>query len=1202
MKKIITSLAAAFAALALHNADAQIQNPRFVSYIGDIATGVSSNKTYTHAINFADNLNVPEHNLNGVIFKTFTAAGSGTYTAMNGKTYGWSGFPTEGSWLISTPCYSPSGSTAHAMQQRIIANWPNNPERGRGTLRLSGLVPGVTYEFTLFVGRYATNARNQKMTFMPGTGQEFYLEYDQHFDAGADRLLVFRYNAVDFGNGSGELVILSDCEGSGGGHSLCIPAFINEVFTPPLKVEGEPLNMGEPAPAYGSHWEVKSNDVIQASTAPYWMNAKGTSLSHATGWELWQDEGDQNYVLTNSGETASFTFTHPGYPTVLRWQFVVSNRLDVTADFGGSFEDSTGAPTTGGWFDYSDTFEVTAVPAPGHIFYLWAGDIPEGMMYANPLELPADRPRVARAVFLPQSGDTRFVATDGDDGWNGLTPATPKLTIRAAVDELCESGGTVMVAPGEYGVENAEALALAVPAAPGAKSAVAITNAVVVRGATGKAADVLVYRKPAAGNLRVFNLDHAGARLEFMTVAGGQHPGEGNGTYGGNIRIGANGGTVADCVVRDGSVASSSWASSGGNIGIVGANGRVLRCVITGGYPQGQAGGGGGVYMNAGRVESCLITRNFGNTDIVWGNPFSAGVYVEGTGEVLNCTIVRNTGYLGGAVRVLGSGKIANCVIVDNTTQSNTGANGGSVYCGGTLTNNIINCVTDVFVNNTCHMSGTGYGFVDADNENYRLSPAALARDKGAAGYTLESEHDLDGNPRVDASGIVDAGCYEYHAGSGLTFAFDGGPRRHVVPFTVMFTAVVENAAAPVAYHWDFGDGETLTTNAASFTHTYTKPGIHTVTATAVDAASPPVVITQTDFIHAAPAVICVAQDAVAPPAPPFDPFDRALPTLLEALAWAADGTLILVTNGTYNTQSLMLDQAVTLRGVAGDPREVTLRASSSTAPLVILNHPSARVENVTVREGRNGSDSLGANVRITDNGGTISNCVITAGLVNSFAGDGPGVYMRGAAGLVTHCLITGNTANNHGGDKAAGVKMLAGRLEHCLVISNVVVDANGTNNVGGVHASGGFVVNCTIVGNTGTTFGGLRATGGAHIINSVIACNTSTRPEVFNPDCGQWGGDAARFTRCFTSTLAPIPNAGCGAATPEAMFTHHALADYTPARGSPLINAGIDVSTLIPGYTQPEKDFAGNDRVIGSRVDVGCYESNLPGTLLMVR
>ena len=964
------------------------------------------------------------------------------------------------------------------------------------------------------------------------------------------------------------------------------PAFTK--YAPPaglfLRVERSYPGVGVADPAFGMHWDFPAGTNFTASlTEPAWTNLADTTRAWATGWATSADDG--NLVFTNaaSGVGTEFEFAMPGISAQILWKFTVSNLLEAAVGPGGL--DVSGA----GWCGSEYELELTANADSGFEFYMWTGDVPEGRAYDNPLMLPGDRPRKATAWFVAANDtggqDTQYVATDGNDASNGLSFASAKLTIQAAVDALAPNGGLVLVAPGEYGVF----------------AEVAITNAVTVRGVARDPAETVVFRVATAGYTRVFNISHADARIEFLTVRNGYFYGA---VQGGNIYLTA--GTVADCVVQNGHI--QGWAASGGNIYLAGPDALVLRCVVTNGRLDGSGnvwgGGGGGIFMVNGRVEQCLVAHNT-TEDTGYGS----GVRVYG-GLLMNSTIVRN-GNVSGAVQA-DSGWVYNCVIVDNYGPNNTVENGGSVFGNQSLSPTQItnqrarffNCVTDVYVNETCFSDPGQFAFRDAEKNNYRLTPPSIARDNGVTNTTeavLVSETDLDGNPRI-VNDIVDIGCYEYQPGGAMDFSFGAAPRHRTVPFDVVFHAAVANEKGAVTYTWDFGDGSPLlVTDAACVTNRYETPGIYTVKAMADDGFST-AGKTNENYITAVPALIRV-RDGNQVPEFPHATWDTALKDLDAAVALAADGTTLLLSNGTYTVAGMVdLDAGITLRGLTGNPLDVRIRRPGAMA--VRLNHSDARIESLTVRDSA-------FNLYINVAGGTASNCVLTAGAAPDWTPNAGGATLLN--GLVTHCVITNNTHRGSHGHIAAGVNVSGGSLENCLVAGNTVTRSVGSFNgasAGGVVALGGRVVHCTIasnasrkhVGETGIVAGGPWGIGGViatygRVVNTLVAGNLCDDMEDF-PASRAWGGNADCYENCLMDAAPPPDGAWLEAVAPD-IFKDFGAANYRLKTGSPAVNAGPRANPA----ELPAVDLDGNPRLIGSRADLGCYEHPfLPGTLLLVR
>jgi len=342
------------------------------------------------------------------------------------------------------------------------------------------------------------------------------------------------------------------------------------------------------------------------------------------------------------------------------------------------------------------------------------------------------------------------------------TPAYPYDTfdnafqnIHAAVAASAD-GTSIIVSNGVYDV----------------KTEIFINKAVTVSGFTGNPGDVHVRRgTTGSSTIRVFHLDHAGARLEFMTLRDGAfidrfNVWDGNHQWGGNVRIGPAGGTVADCVVRDST--SPSWRG-GGMISMHGANALVLRCLVENGAAGGVVGG---IYMEAGRVEQSLV-RGCSHNDNVGGLSGSA-VYMPSGGSgapvVVNCTLVGNRTHASAPGATVGAvnanARIVNTVIVDNATgnppNNNPDSNGGTVYSVAGQETRFYNCLTDLstLTGNNCLVHTPGVDFVDAPRD-YRPVSQSAARNAGTTGVVaILSGTDLDRMPRF--VGKIDIGCYEY--------------------------------------------------------------------------------------------------------------------------------------------------------------------------------------------------------------------------------------------------------------------------------------------------------------------------------------------------------------------------------------------------------------------------------------------------------
>jgi hypothetical protein len=252
---------------------------------------------------------------------------------------------------------------------------------------------------------------------------------------------------------------------------------------------------------------------------------------------------------------------------------------------------------------------------------------------------------------------------------------------------------------------------------------------------------------------------------------------------------------------------------------------------------------------------------------------------------------------------------------------------------------------------------------------------------------------------------------------------------------------------------------------------------------------------------------------------------------------------------------------------------------------------------------------------------GILKDCTLTG---NSASTGG------GASGTrLDHCTLVGNSANEGGGTYGAtmlrctlagnsaahGGAVSEGRLENCRLTGNTAyqgggaawsdlynctVTGNSSENGGGIY--GGTLNNCTVAGNSAgqgggacyatlnncTLTGNAAGTGGGvsggTFNNCIVFFNTATN--------GQNYSDADTLTTvlnyCCTT---PLPTTGVGNITNEPAFVNLADGDFHLRYGSPCIDAGTDLGTIITN------DFDGHPRPLDgsgdgiAAVDLGAYE-----------
>ena len=192
-------------------------------------------------------------------------------------------------------------------------------------------------------------------------------------------------------------------------------------------------------------------------------------------------------------------------------------------------------------------------------------------------------------------------------------------------------------------------------------------------------------------------------------------------------------------------------------------------------------------------------------------------------------------------------------------------------------------------------------------------------------------------------------------------------------------------------------------------------------------------------------------------------------------------------------------------------------------------------------------------------------------------------VYQAG--GLLERCKITGNVSKTQGrGGWAGGVYQTGGRMVNCLVADNEI--DNNSFNVAGARAvywaeSKAETVNCTIAGNVCLSDADDSVAG--------LYLNLAAAPQNMIV-CGNAGG---RQIRCDGSSTCAysVTNGVAGFRAPE-------KGDYSISSSSPAVNAGNPQTVVADGET----DLAGRPRLRFRRIDAGCYESQVGGTVIIVR
>lgn len=344
--------------------------------------------------------------------------------------------------------------------------------------------------------------------------------------------------------------------------------------------------------------------------------------------------------------------------------------------------------------------------------------------------------------------------------------------------------------------------------------------------------------------------------------------------------------------------------------------------------------------------------------------------------------------------------------------------------------------------------------------------------------------------------------------------------------------------------------------------------------------------------------------------------WEDAFATVSAALA-SCDDPYVQVGPGVFaSAAAVTVNKPATIAGMVtdGEPRSV-VKLTAKAGAAFVLTHPQARLTNLAITT----AGANGHGVCLTANG-LVDHCVITncyayqnnyqalpvasankydpgAGVLLYYDGrvrdcliadcqswcnstrsySGGGVLICGR-GLVENCRILRCHLDRGSG---GGVALMEGGTLRSSLVSGCYL-ATGDNGVG-VSLDSGSVENCTIADNhqsTSTTALGLYASGGI-VRNTIIWGNTNKAGAAPNTI-----GSGAVATYCTSEELL----AGEGNCTVDPKFTDAAGGDYTIG-----LSACVDAGVAMPWHAGA-KDLKGDDRVIGSGVDFGCYELDAGG------
>jgi len=334
-------------------------------------------------------------------------------------------------------------------------------------------------------------------------------------------------------------------------------------------------------------------------------------------------------------------------------------------------------------------------------------------------------------LSLPVEAVTNYVdAVNGSDANDGLTAATPKRTLQAAVD-AASPGDVVLAAPGFYSEGgrpadfNDEHLV----------NRVLIDKALTLLAVAGPAQTFIVGAPDSSSDdlgpnaVRCVHAIFEGTLISGFTLTNGFTAADdwGADTMGGGAHLGSWNVTLSNCVV------AGNAAYSGGGV----YYGYVIDCRILGNRATEE--GGGAMYSTH---HNCIFISNTANRG---GGTCACDLY--------HCTLVGNSAIYSGGGAIWGS--LYNSIVFYNNAPQDPNL----VTSWGTVTHS---CVTPMPPNaDETSVITTEPRFADTNGwADLRLTVNSLCINGGNAAYTV-SATDLAGQPRI-SSDVPDMGAYEW--------------------------------------------------------------------------------------------------------------------------------------------------------------------------------------------------------------------------------------------------------------------------------------------------------------------------------------------------------------------------------------------------------------------------------------------------------